>query len=1661
MKAVALFALMSILFTNLLSGPASFYKIEQESPGRLVISFQFPDPVISGASQNTPTLKLFQIEGLPLTHQLNRPVIPVLSLPLTLPDDQPAVSVAVGESEDYPDFSIPVFEDIGLSGETDSRVPPAKPFLNTFPQNIFEVSRLGLFRDFAVYALKVYPVQVLPGGVRFYKKFKITLNFKQPKALYSRGAPSAPSERELLKKMVINKNGALTALPQSSSRPEFSPPEVVDINSRVRLIVNKSGLYQITGQDLENAGIDISQINPNQFLLLRRGIQVPYYLVGGVDNTFNREDYIEFWGEPNIKTFQAQNPEMYVDPFSDENVYWLQWGGTPGLRMVEESGGIVNSQPGQFNPAPFYSQTVHVESNKVFERLGFGSVDKLSHERDLWFFDSGVKAVGKQQYPFKLEFPDSSSFNPVTVTAMFSGKSFQGPAHQVMVWLNNSLVGSSRPDWFGQDTSRITNRNNSSIRNFDLYNGSNTLEIQLPQSPVRGSDIVLLNWFEVTYDRKYKVADNYIEFGKPSLVYFPDNPLFQYELTGFTRPDIEIYKKGISKIVNFRIEGETVNNRVQYKVVFQDQVLSEEVEYIALTPDKKLKPVRIERDEPFDLSNPSRVLKDPSNSADYLIITHPRFYPRAAELADYRRSQGLDVEVVNVQDIYDEFNYGIKSPLAIRDFIRYVYFNWNQNRKLKYVTLFGDANFNYKRSNTGLSSDDFVPTFFYQTYKFGASATDYPYSLISGDDLLPDVFVGRIPVMTLSDASSVVDKIMEYEQNPVIGPWRNQALFISGNDAVTFEFENPNKPLFRSQNSRVLEVLLPKELSAFRLNTIRNPNLAFDPNFGRTTELIDYFDNGVSYINFMGHGGGAIWADVKLFNLQDVDRLNNKGMYPFITSMTCFTGAFDNPANMGLAQKLLAARDKGAIGILASSGLGWAYNDYAILFAVDQFLFDPGLTVGEAVALGKIQYISTGEYFIEDSITIARGFSTLGDEMIYQYNLIGDPYITLSVPENRLQISLSNTVPGPGETVQVTIDSPLPAGDGYIEIADKDNQVRDRLPLTTTTFRTQISFTVPEDFPDGTGEIRAYLSDGQADAHGAASIGVNFAVMDSLIISPSQPRATDSVNITLFLKDLEDIEQVYILVEGVQDTIFTQEISTGVYQTVNPIPPTNFIRSVFFTVYIKNSRGNLSAFRNLRYRIVDNRPDPFVFSGTMSFSGREKVEVKVGVGNNGNSPAEGIVLRLYEGYQNFVDQKFFAEATFDIQPRDSLGVSVEFPLSLSQAEFMIYAQLVTPGLESDFNPQNNLDSLKLFPSVFNVSSQMGSTYNNSSPDTLRNAYYSVYFPGGSVNENSAVRIRLNAFEAPATQKGLQPISLVKSGEFDGLLVKLLNPAVSVVTPYFLQLKLNPQYLPAGMDFQNLKLYHRRSENEPWAAIVSAVDTVRMTIQATTTLTGEFAPFLSNDRDAPTIELTVDGRPIKRRAQVSTNPTMYLIVEDASGIKVSRQSITMLLDEQAIPEDQVFIPDSVQQGDIVGITLYPELTNGSHRLTVRATDVNGNVSEKEFGLLVSDEFDLHIFGNYPNPFSDQTIFSYFVSPDVLDEFEIRIYTISGRLIRRLTEDINTINQPFGARSAGYNELIWDGTDDDGIEVANGVYFALVRAKYQDQVKEEILKVAKLK
>ena len=190
-----------------------------------------------------------------------------------------------------------------------------------------------------------------------------------------------------------------------------------------------------------------------------------------------------------------------------------------------------------------------------------------------------------------------------------------------------------------------------------------------------------------------------------------------------------------------------------------------------MPPSHWLKPQGILVDNPSDLHNPE-------NGADYIIISHGDFITDVQPLADWRASQGLRVKVVDVQDIYDEFSFGLLDPQAIHDFLAYTYDYW-QRPAPAYVLLVGDGNYDFK-NYMGYNDRIFIPPYLADVDQFmGETVANNYYVSVSGDDPLPDMYLGILPVRTRSGAASVVDKILAYEQNPPQNTWNQTAMFVA------------------------------------------------------------------------------------------------------------------------------------------------------------------------------------------------------------------------------------------------------------------------------------------------------------------------------------------------------------------------------------------------------------------------------------------------------------------------------------------------------------------------------------------------------------------------------------------------------------------------------------------------------------------------------------------------------------------------------------------------------------------------------------------------------------------------------------------------------------------------------------------------------------------
>jgi hypothetical protein len=1527
----------------------------------------------------------------------------------------------------------------------------------------------GMYKKTPLYVLTVYPISVNPNGssISYLKNIHIRINSSVKNEL-SNSIKKIKSDN-FTKELFINGSNVYSKEPIIKSKIQPITKSSINTNTNLtnneeiyKIGVNEDGIYKITYEDLDKAGFPVDKVDVKKIQLFNLGKEIPIYISGAEDGVFNEGDYIDFWGVKNEKTVIDKYPDLYSDPFSDINVYWLVNGSNNGRRLVDESGGIHNTSNNVFTPDA-YEEKIHFEKNSRFVRFGDESagLNKPSYEMDHWFYDSGISAISSKLYECYLPYPSNLGQN-VFVKAMFRGESIEKSpynnliGHQVSLWLNSEKIGEVLPyeKWKDQKIHTISNEGAIGLPQANLKHGINELRVNMEQDGV--TDIVLLNWFNVTYMRRYRADNNFIKFKlSPS---FPENYTIQYEIDGFSTKDIQIYKLGVSKIINgmvnyFTDVDEHFNS---YRLIIQDEVIDPNIEYVAVTEAGKKKPVYIHKMESWYEDYPEKRITDVSNSANYLIITTSILFDEAFRLKTLKEKDGLKAEIVKVENIYDEFNNGIKSPLAIKKFLKYALNNWDKDYPLEYVVFVGDASYNYK------DKYDLVPTLMFETIKYGASASDYLYSLLSGDDDIPDVVVARIPADTNEKLSFYIDKIKNYQENPEISEWANNALFISGNDATVKEAFT-KLPIFRSQNLRLINMKLPDPIFGYRLNSVKSGE-NYDPDFGGTTDLIEYFDNGVSYINFLGHGGGGIWADVSLMNLSDVDRLNNGNRLPFISSMTCYTGAFENPGRDGLAERLVLAQNKGAIGMIASSSVGWIYNDFAVEWGLIDFLWEEGITMGQAVNLMKIYYLNNPLYYYDDGSFSTFDYNILKKSMINQYNYFGDPAIEMHKIKNTLKVTIDNQTPAAGDSVNIKITGGISAGSGHIEIT---NHEAHRLLNTVFGYNGEsiIPFVIPDSIGGNSLYVKVYVGNGIEDASGFAEIGVEKSILQEVAVIPEDPHVGEGISFKVKLKSHFAIDDMVIKnffyideknkVHSVHVTVNMKQISDSLYESVNEFPGFATPGLKYFDVIVHDNKGDEYRYRWHNIYVKDDRPNLAIVKESERYGGSEKLKFEFKVKNETEQALDSVRIVCYQLKDS--DSLLFSDSSYSFLGGEEKRIRVDFKNNIYEIQRK-FAVIVDPQNKiTERDKLDNISNVILDTDHFFVSKDYGTSLDGINNDTLViDNTWRFYIAPKSLTASTVIALKiknLSEYLEKSNQKDMIFVPLVGQQDTTALDVKILNQSCKFN---------NPAMLNCLMDTDDSRHISSYEYNMPMGMWVKKASPKGFKISTPIKESGFIAVYRFEDEKKPIIEVTTNGRPLANDMMIPEKPNIALLLQDENGINF-KSSFNFRIDGEKLADDDIAMPDTLNNPNYISVIASPVLNSGEHTLSVSVDDVNGNHNEKIVKFSVSNDFQIQVFGNFPNPFKEETIISYNIINNItIDDISIKIYSVSGRLVRSkplmLDEKIGTDHD---IKTLGYHEVIWDGTDDDNVPVANGIYFLIFTGKYKDKTIKTTLKVAKLR
>ena len=381
------------------------------------------------------------------------------------------------------------------------------------------------------------------------------------------------------------------------------------------------------------------------------------------------------------------------------------------------------------------------------------------------------------------------------------------------------------------------------------------------------------------------------------------------------------------------------------------------------------------------------------------------------DLADWRHKQGYVVNIVSLSETGT-------STTSIKNYIETAYNTWENPPE--HICLIGDAN-----------GSIYVPTYTVyggQGWSSASGEGDFPYTLLEGDDLLPEVTIGRISVRSTSEFVTILNKIIGYEKN-----YASDTNWLSSMALIGDPYDSGISTVITNE---YIHQLADIHGGITDVRTKYNGS-----NFD--TFMREQINDGVGYLNYRGFYGFSN------FTSSDVSQLNNGYKLPFLATLTCGTGSFSTETTC-MTESLFRAgtsvSPKGAVAVIgtAQSYTHTAFNNIVDMGIFEGIFIDNAKTAGEAVVFGKI---ALNEIYPQNPNDNVYLFSTWN-------NLLGDPSLhlwtsspqNLFIQHNQLLINGSNNF-----SVNITDNHGLPLENIKVTILKQNDNGNDEIFISTLT----------------------------------------------------------------------------------------------------------------------------------------------------------------------------------------------------------------------------------------------------------------------------------------------------------------------------------------------------------------------------------------------------------------------------------------------------------------------------------------------------------------------------------------------------------------------------------------------------------------------------------
>ncbi len=776
-----------------------------------------------------------------------------------------------------------------------------------------------------------------------------------------------------------------------------------------KLKVLQRGIYRLSNAYLAAAGVPLAGLDPRQLQVWRRGREQAIYVAGEADGTFDGADYVEFFGEPNDG---AMDTELYKDPtdqlshlapiYTDSAAYFLTIAPTPGRRMTASS-----LAPTGLTPLNRHLRTVDAlrletyqhgywyDRNQIYQPW----LDAQEGYSSTFFAAASTNTVTGQIAQ------DSSSQAPsleLTVLGVgFSdGVGFTTFDVQVVAGPTNAApvlrtLGSYRLPIFSHITVR------EPLRFRDLTAGG-----QLYYRVVITNTNVPFNFLAIHNARLRYVARNVWSAGPGGLIVRTDStqaPGPQYLLFN-TPPAAAVAYDVTDPTAITRLTGQTVST--QWGVV------------VPGTGPASRRVVVVDDAAPLVPSAarrvPMRAFAPLPNA--YLLVTNRRLLLDATtgarpvrDYAEYRASpQGgrYDTVVALVDQLYDEFHYGDRSPNGIRRFTRFMS-SGGPTMLPKALFLVGKGLQPDPGSvafNRGHFDKEMVPA-------GGFPASDIIFTAdFRNGRYEPTIPTGRLAALTPAQITGYLEKVRAHELTPD-EPWRKDFLHLSGGrDPGQFaDFLG----YINGYKRRVEDSLL----LGGRVQTITRANTG---QYVDDVNVADQINRGLSMVTYFGHSSTTI-SDINIgVPSNPVNGYNNAGRYPLLLMNGCASGnAFFDAVSFG--EDWVLTPNRGALGFLAYGGEGYGSMLDVYTDSFYKAAFNDSTTFGKPV--GVVQ-----QHAIELAQARLGGASASGSVLAHLTEMVlqMDPATALfapAYPDYAITDASLGVRPLPGQRLTARADS--------------------------------------------------------------------------------------------------------------------------------------------------------------------------------------------------------------------------------------------------------------------------------------------------------------------------------------------------------------------------------------------------------------------------------------------------------------------------------------------------------------------------------------------------------------------------------------------------------------------------------------------------------------